>query len=216
MAELRNLPDVGTSHLAWAMSMELAYGNVHRAVQLARRLLDRSTGYDSRLRAALVLGTSGARDEAEAIANEMAATNPEHTLIISVLIPIVRAGIELGCEQPSRAIEQLVVVSPYELGFIAAFIPIYLRAYSYLKLGSGFDAAEQFQRILDHRGTDPFSPFHAVAPLGVARAHAMVGNVAASVEAYERFLTNWGGADADVPVLRDAREERRRLTPGTR
>ena len=30
LAELRNLPDVGTSHLAWAMSMELAYGTSNR------------------------------------------------------------------------------------------------------------------------------------------------------------------------------------------
>jgi DNA-binding winged helix-turn-helix (wHTH) protein/tetratricopeptide (TPR) repeat protein len=215
MAERRKLPDVGTSHLAWATSMELAYGNVDGAVQLARRVLDRSPGYDSRLRAALILGATGAREEAEAIADEMVAANPEHTLINSVLVPIVRAGNALGSEQPARAIEHLAVVAPYELGFIAALIPAYLCALSYLKMGSGLHAAAEFQRILDHRGTDPFSPIHAVAPLGLARALAMLGNVAASVEAYQRFLINWREADADVPVLREAREECRRLTSGT-
>jgi eukaryotic-like serine/threonine-protein kinase len=144
----------------------------------------------------------------------MACGNPQHTLINSVLVPIVKAGVELGNNQPARAIEHLAVVAPYELGFIAALIPVYLRAHAYLKLGLGFDAAAEFQRILDHRGSDPFSAFHAVAPLGLARAHAMVGNVGASVEAYERFLTNWRDADVDIPVLRDARAECRRLKLG--
>jgi len=212
MADLRNLPEVGTSHLVWATSMEFAYGNMEHAIQLARRVLDRTPDYDSRLRGALILGVSGAREEAEAIANELATSNPEHTLINSVLVPIVRAGIELGNGQPSRALEHLAIVAPYELGFIAALIPVYLRALSYLTLGSGIHAAKEFQRILDRRGTDPFSPFHAVAPLGLARARAMAGDVTASVDAYERFLNGWRGADPDVPVLREAREECRRLT----
>jgi hypothetical protein len=160
----------------------------------------------------LVLGVSGAREEAAAIADELATANPEHTLINAVLVPIVRAGIELGNGQPSRALEHLAIVAPYELGFIAALIPVHLRALSYLKLGSGVDAAKEFQRILDRRGTDPFSPFHAVAPLGLARARAMAGDVTASVDAYERFLNGWRGADPEVPVLREAREECRRLT----
>jgi hypothetical protein len=129
-----------------------------------------------------------------------------------VLVPIVRAGIELGNGQPSHAVEHLAVVAPYEFGFIAALIPVHLRGLSYLMLGSGIHAAKEFQRILDHRGTDPFSPFHAVAPLGLARARALAGDIAASVDAYERFLNGWRGADADVPVLRAAREECRRLT----
>jgi DNA-binding winged helix-turn-helix (wHTH) protein/tetratricopeptide (TPR) repeat protein len=215
MADLRNLPEVGTSHLALATSIELAYGDMERAVVLARRVLDRNPGYDSRLRAAFILGASGAGDGAEAIADEMAAGNPEHTLINSVLVPIVKAGVELGNNQPARAIEHLDVVAPYKLGFIAALIPVYLRAHAYLKLGLGVYAAAEFQRILDHRGSAPFSAFHAVAPLGLARAHAMVGNVAASIKAYERFLTNWRDADVDIPVLRDARAECRRLRLGT-
>jgi eukaryotic-like serine/threonine-protein kinase len=51
-----------------------------------------------------------------------------------------------------------------------------------------------------------------MAPLGLARAHAMAGNVAGSLNAYERFLTAWGEADPDVPVLLEARSEFDRLT----
>ena len=211
LAELRNLPDVGTSHLAWASSMELVFGNTDRAVGLARRILARKPSYDPRLRAALILARTGSSCEAEAIASELATANPQHTLINAVHVPIVMAAIELAAKRPARAIEQLQVVAPYELGFIAAFAPVYLRGQAYLMLGLGGQAMEEFQRILDHRGSDPFSPFHAVASLGLARACAMAGNVPGSLHAYDSFLTAWAEADADVPVLNEARDEYRRL-----
>jgi hypothetical protein len=46
-----------------------------------------------------------------------------------------------------------------------------------------------------------------VALVGLARACAMAGNVVNSLQMYERFLTEWKDADADVPVLLEAREE---------
>jgi predicted ATPase len=212
MAELRNLPDVGTSHLAWATSMDLVYGNSDAALQLARRVLARNPSYDSRLRAAVTLAATGCASDAEAIADELSTANPEHTLINSVLVPIVRAGVELARHQPQSAVEELRRVAPYELGFVAALAPIYLRGQAYLMLGAGLQAAEQFQRILDHRGTDPFSPFHAAALVGLARAYAVAGRVSDSRHAYEGFLTGWTEADADVPILLEARDECDRVT----
>jgi len=77
------------------------------------------------------------------------------------------------------------------------------------------EAVEEFQRLIDHRGSDPFSPFYAVATLGLARAHAMAGDKAAAVKSYDLFLTNWAHADSDVPVLLEAKEEYRTyLTSG--
>jgi DNA-binding winged helix-turn-helix (wHTH) protein/tetratricopeptide (TPR) repeat protein len=208
MAELRNLTDVGSSHLAWSTWMELAYGNTERAQHDARQVLARNPSYDPRLRAALTLAATGFAHEAEAIADELAVANPEHTLINSVLVPIVRAGIELSRHQPARAIAQLQAVEAYELGFIAAFAPIYLRGQALLMQESGAQAAGEFQRILDRRGTDPFSPFHAVASVGLARARAMAGDVGESLRAYDAFLAGWADADEDVPILLEARHER--------
>jgi DNA-binding winged helix-turn-helix (wHTH) protein/tetratricopeptide (TPR) repeat protein len=212
MAEGRNLPDIGTLHLAWSTWMEWAFGNKDAALREARRVLACHPGYDARLRAALTLALTGGPAEAAAIASEMSRDNPEHTFINSILVPIVRAGVELGVNQPARAIEQLRVVAPYELGFVAALAPIYLRGLAYLLNGCGHEAAKEFQRIVDHRGVDPFSPFHAVAPLALARAHAMRGDTAASLQAYERFFAGWADADSDVPVMLEAREEHDRYT----
>jgi hypothetical protein len=131
-----------------------------------------------------------------------------------VLVPIVRAGIELARGRPAQAITHLEVVVPYELGFIAALAPVYLRGLSFLMLGAGPPALEQFQRLLDHRGSDPFSPFVAVAILGAARAHSVAGDVPSSLRAYERFLDEWSGADPDTPVVIEARHERERVRRG--
>jgi DNA-binding winged helix-turn-helix (wHTH) protein/tetratricopeptide (TPR) repeat protein len=212
MAERRHLSDVGTSHLAWSTAMELAYGNIDKAIELAREVLARNPSYDPKLRAAVVLALTGFHREAATIADELSAANPEHTLINAVLVPIVRAGIELGCRRPEKAIEVLRPAARHELGFIAVLTPAYLRGLSYLMLGSGLRAADEFKKILDRRGTDPFSPFHAVAPLHLARARHMAGDSEGSRQAYEQFLAGWKEADRDIPVLVAARDEFDRVT----
>jgi eukaryotic-like serine/threonine-protein kinase len=207
MAEEANLAEVGTGHLAWMSWMDLAYGNTRLAIQEARRVLARNPGYESRLRAALTLAITGQSTEAEPIADELVRANPQHTYINAILAPMVRAGVEIGRNRPREAIELLRVPAPYETGLVAALVPVYLRARAYLMSGDGARAAEEFQRILDHRGTDPFSPFYAVAPLGLARARAMAGDAEGAQEAYETFLTGWDGADTDIPVLVEADRE---------
>jgi DNA-binding winged helix-turn-helix (wHTH) protein/tetratricopeptide (TPR) repeat protein len=211
MAERAGLPDVGAAHLAWATSMDLAYGYSSRAAQQAHRILTAQPSFDPKLRAALALAATGSTADAEAIVDELTRAHPRHTLITAVLAPMVRAAVELRRRRPERAIEELRPAAPYEMGFIAAFGPAYLRGRSYLALGAGARAAAEFQRILDHRGVDPFSPFYAVARLYHARALAMAGDAAGSRAEYEQFLAQWPDADPDVPVLREARKEFARL-----
>jgi len=124
---------------------------------------------------------------------------------------MVRASVELRRRRPERAIQQLDIAAPYELGFVAALGPPCLRSQAYLMEGQGTQAAREFERILDHRGSDPFSTCYALAPLGLARARAMSGDVAGSLGAYEDFLSKWTAADDDVPVLLEARQEYARL-----
>jgi DNA-binding winged helix-turn-helix (wHTH) protein/tetratricopeptide (TPR) repeat protein len=207
MAEFRNLAAVGTNHLAWASWMELAYGNKEKALAEARRVLSREPSYDPQLRAALTLSMCGFTNEAASIADDLEANHPEHTIIKSILVPIVRAGIALANNAPAQAVKELWLVAPYEFGFIAAFAPVYLRGQAYLMEGSGQEAVEEFERILARRGTDPFSPFHAIAPLGLARAYSILGKKNEAFRYYESFLANWADADSDIPLLVEARNE---------
>jgi hypothetical protein len=50
-----------------------------------------------------------------------------------------------------------------------------------------------------------------VARVGLARAYAMAGNKEAARAAYQEFLTLWKDADADIPILKEAKAEYAKL-----
>ncbi|HEY5177912.1 MAG TPA: hypothetical protein VII95_20345 [Terriglobales bacterium] len=54
-------------------------------------------------------------------------------------------------------------------------------------------------------------PTAALAHLQLGRARAMIGDKDGAREAYRDFLTLWKDADADNPVLRQAKAEYEKL-----
>ncbi len=81
-----------------------------------------------------------------------------------------------------------------------------LPSYSHLS-SDGLEAAKEFQRILDNRYRDPFSPLYSLAHLGLARAAALTGDAARSRTHYQDFFALWKDADSDSPVLQQAKKE---------
>jgi len=210
-AELAGLPEVATGYLARASWMELAFGDTVRALSVARNVLSRHPGEDPLLVVGLTLALTGGTQRAQAIADTVAGAHPQHTIINSVTVPIVRAAIALRERRPADALYHLQATAPYDVGLAAALAPLYLRGQAYLMNGACPQAVAEFERLLDHRGTDPFSPFVAVAPLWLARARASAGDLPGARRAYEQFFESWKDADADIPVLMQARVEYRRL-----
>jgi hypothetical protein len=72
---------------------------------------------------------------------------------------------------------------------------------------------QEFQRLLDHRGIDPTSPFLSLAHLGLARAHHQLKQTSESCTEYREFLHLWKDGDPQVPVLVAAKREAARLCP---
>src|SRR5262245_59002444 len=105
----------------------------------------------------------------------------------------------------AQAIQQLETTSRYET--VAEFWPQYLRGQAYLQPKQGAEAAAEFEKILDPRGCAPLSPLYTLARLGLARAAALVGDVAKSRKTLEDFLAAWNDADPDLPILIEARRE---------
>jgi predicted Zn-dependent protease len=92
-----------------------------------------------------------------------------------------------------------------------------LRGQAFLALGKPTDAGAEFQAILDHRGESPLGQLYPLAQLGVARAAAAAGDSGKAREAYDLFLVAWRDADPDLAFVREARQERSRLsTAGAR
>jgi hypothetical protein len=78
-------------------------------------------------------------------------------------------------------------------------------------LPSGRSAAAEFQYILDHRGLAPFSLLSPLAHLGLARAAVLTGDTQKARKAYHDFFALWKDADADLPVLIEAKKEYEKL-----
>jgi|ERR1700687_3004669 len=68
-------------------------------------------------------------------------------------------------------------------------------------------AQVEFQKILDHSGVVGNQSIGAFAHLGLARAYALEGDTPKARAAYVHFLTLWKNADADVPILKEAKAE---------
>jgi len=124
--------------------------------------------------------------------------------------PIIGAITALSRNQPDQAIGYLTAVAPYE-GGDAGFWPSYLRGQAFMRLHRSSEAAAEFQRILDHRGWDAFSPMYPLAHLGLARTLSLAGDVAASRKSYQDFFALWKDADPDLPILLKAKKEYEQL-----
>jgi tetratricopeptide (TPR) repeat protein len=106
-------------------------------------------------------------------------------------------------------VELLQPALQYELGEFANLTPAYERGEAYLQMFDGKKAAEEFQKIVDHRGIDPFD--YPLANLGLARAYALQGDAAKARVKYQDFFSQWKDADPDIPLLKQSQAEYAKL-----
>jgi Fe-S oxidoreductase len=86
-----------------------------------------------------------------------------------------------------------------------------MRGNLYLRQRRGTEAAAEFQKIIDSPGIDSFSPAHVLAHLCLGRALAVKGDTSGARKAYQDFFALWKDADADLPVLIEAKKEYEQL-----
>ena len=87
----------------------------------------------------------------------------------------------------------------------------YLQGLAYLQVGNARAAAEEFEKIINHRGLVANFIVGALAHLGLARAELMMGNTEAARKSYQDFLTLWKDADLDIPIYQRAKTEYAKL-----
>jgi len=118
-------------------------------------------------------------------------------------LPVARATLAIQQNQSAQAIELLRSAVPYERAY--SQVP-YLRGIAYLRLNQGAAAAAEFQKIQDHKGAN-WGVVYPISYLGAARAWVIAGDSAKAQKAYRDFFAMWKGADADLPVLAQAKKE---------
>jgi eukaryotic-like serine/threonine-protein kinase len=158
------------------------------------------------------LSLAGDAREAEAVAQELVREHPMDTFINAVYAPAIRAAIAVSLGNPGKAIELLQATTPYEFGFATGVQPNYLRGLAHLKLHQGKEAADEFQKILDHPGVCIVAlPTCRLARLQLGRARAEAGDASGARTAYQDFFAVWKDADPDVPILKEAKAEYAKL-----
>jgi tetratricopeptide (TPR) repeat protein len=201
---------------------EALFGNVSSAKQGTKRALELSKSRDVGYGAGLALALSGDSFRSQAVSDDLSRRFPEDTRIQFIYLPTLSALLALNNREPSKAIESLQTAIPYELGtpseggseFLLGtsnLYPAYVRGVAYLVARRGREAAAEFQKILDHRGTVASDPIGALAHLQLGRAYALAGDKAKARSAYQDFLTLWKDADPDIPILKQAQAEHANL-----
>jgi len=197
---------------------EVWFGNPEEARRRATLALKLSTSRDVLYFAALALAYSRDDAQAKALADDLDKRFPEDTLVQFNYLPSIRGKLALNKGNASDAIESLEAAAPYELGASRAtdldwntMFPVFVRGEAYLAARQGSEAATEFQKILDHRGLVLNRPIGALARLGLGRAFALQGDLVKARAAYQDFFTLWKNADADIPVLQQAKAEYMKL-----
>jgi serine/threonine protein kinase/tetratricopeptide (TPR) repeat protein len=141
-------------------------------------------------------------------ATEMATTlekrYPQDTLVQELIVPEARAWLAIRGGDPQRAVTLLERVGAHD----AASLAPYMRGLAYLQMKDARNAIAAFQEATRYKGVAYYfgSPY-GLAELGLGRAYAMAGDKANAKKAYDVFFAEWKNADADLPVLADAKKE---------
>jgi len=80
-----------------------------------------------------------------------------------------------------------------------------------LKNKQGAEAAQEFEKMIALHNFAPADPLMSFAHLGLGRAYALQGDTQKSRTAYQDFFALWKDADADLPVLKEAKAEYAKL-----
>jgi serine/threonine protein kinase/predicted negative regulator of RcsB-dependent stress response len=204
-AERRDQKDIAAQIAVAAASRDALLGDCARVKEQTARTVGITSRQLTLANAANALASCGEFSQAQNILTELSSRSQTDTVLHKILAPLVQARIELERNNPEQAIQLLETARPFE-GY-ALFQIAYLRGQAYLKQQKGTEAAMEFQKILDHRASQPTSPIYVLARLGLARAAVLQGDDAKARKTYQDFFELWKDADASLPILVEAKKE---------
>ena len=198
---------------------EAFFGNAREAKERAASALGLARNREVEYGAAVAVGLAGDSRQAQALADHLESEFPEDTSIRFSYLPVIHAILALNRGDSAGAIHALEPAIPYELGaprgavtcFFGSLYPILFRGEAYLAAHKGPEAAREYRKLIDHRGTMIGDPVSALARYGLARSYALSGDSGNARNQYKEFLALWKDADPDLPVLHKAKAELTRL-----
>jgi hypothetical protein len=206
--------ETAATYEAQAGLRQALVGNADSAKQHSAAALTMTAGRDVQFLAAITYAFAEDNSKVQLLVNDFAKHFPEDTLAKFIYLPSLHGQQALLRRDSSKAISELQVAAPYELGqpnqggaVSLALYPVYVRAEALRMAKQGKESAAEYQKILDHRGVVINGPLGALAHLGLGRAYALAGDTAKAKIAYQDFLALWRDADSDIPILKQAKSE---------
>lgn len=195
---------------------EALFGFEREARSRAKAAVRLDRGRRTGATSALTLALTNQPAEAQRVMSELLHRYPNDTLLKRVWSPAMHGAIALNRGDARRALE--AAEAPSNAGGTIAWLP-YIRGAACLWLGLASEAAAEFRRVIEQKGSLFTSALaygsaylYPAAQLGLARALAMGGQVEQSRKAYEEFLAWWSRADSDIPILVQAKAEHAALS----
>jgi tetratricopeptide (TPR) repeat protein len=128
----------------------------------------------------------------------------------AVHIPLIKAIGQLNRGNAASAVATLEVSRPYDAAAGPLSLPysvVWVRGQALLQMKKNDEAIAEFKKILDYPGRFSVSQFIPLARLSTARALVAKGDNAKAKIAYQDLLAFWKDADADLPVVVQAKAE---------
>ena len=201
--------DAAALLLAVQMQTESLFGRCDRVNDLASKAFDISRVTATVQTASAAFAACGDADHAQSLMDEISKRFPNDTLLNTVYWPLNHALIAMRRGDSARAVQSLEPAYRYEI--VGGFWPQYFRGQAFLSLDKGTEAAAEFQKIIDHRGWAPRSPLYPLAYLGLAQAAVLTGDGVRARKAYDNLFALWKNADADLPIMIEARRAYEKL-----
>jgi DNA-binding winged helix-turn-helix (wHTH) protein/Tfp pilus assembly protein PilF len=158
-------------------------------------------------RCAEAFADGGDLTRAEALAAKLDRMAPEDAIQQNVYLPLIRSVIERQRGNAGKAVDLLAKAKSHDYSLDIN----YQLAEAYLAAGDPAKAAAELEELLSHRAAGWWQVYAPLSQLGIARAHAMQGDLEKSRKAYDVFFTTWKDADPDIPILRQAKAEYKKL-----
>jgi eukaryotic-like serine/threonine-protein kinase len=188
-----------------AASTEALYGYPVRATELVKNASGLSLSKDVEYSAAMVLALTGESRQAAEWASDLEHRFPEDTLVRRNYVPTIQATLALNRKQPQQAIDLLRETAQFE-----SAQPLhhhYIRGQALMALGQPEQASAEFRKITDHPGVVLNDPLNNLAQLKLAQSYVASGKRDEAVAACDLVLHRWKNADADLPVVKQAKNE---------
>jgi len=207
---------------------EVAFGNPGEARQRATaglKLMPDSQAVESE--AALAFAMAGDSAQSQSLVDDLNKRFPLDTQIQSIWLPATSMQLSLANKKTAEAIT--AVATPPQIDFgtipfinqVSCLYSIYVRGEAYSASRHVSEAADEFQKIVDHNGMVWNCWTGALAHLGLGRANASLAKTSQGADAdaarvralasYKDFLTLWKDADPDIPILKQAKAEYAKL-----